>query len=282
VTQASDASPAVPAGTQASTPGPPAAEAESSAPSAKAEPGHDRVRDCEVCPELVPVPAGEFMMGAPASDKDGSAQERPQHRVRVEKPVLAGRYEVTFAQWDACVAGGGCGQRPDDFGWGRDDRPVMLVSWHDVQEYLGWLRATTGKPYRLLTEAEWEYVNRAGTATRYWWGDALGTGNANCKGCGSQWDDRQTAPVGSFRPNAFGLYDTAGNVWEWVADCWVEDFTSAGRDASAVPDPEPCERRVLRGGSWINKPGNLRASARAWGAADGRVNIVGLRVARDR
>jgi formylglycine-generating enzyme required for sulfatase activity len=250
------------------------------APAAAASPT-GAVRDCEVCPELVRVPVGEYMMGAPASDKDANAQERPQHRVRIERPFLAGKHEVTFAQWDACVAEKGCGHRPDDFGWGREDRPVMLVGWEDVQEYLTWLGAKTGKPYRLLSEAEWEYANRAGTATRYWWGDAVGTGNANCKGCGSQWDNRQTAPVGSFRPNPFGLYDTSGNVWEWVQDCWSESFKAAGNDARAFVEGAACERRVLRGGSWINKPGNLRASARAWGASDGRVNIVGFRVALD-
>ena len=163
----------------------------------------------------------------------------------------------------------------------RRGQEIGLVGWDDVQEYLAWLRAKTGKPYRLLTEAEWEYANRAGTATRYWWGDAVGTGNGNCKGCGSQWDDRQTAPVGSFRPNAFGLYDTSGNVWEWVEDCWAEGYKSAGGGAGAFQGAGPCERRVLRGGSWINKPGNLRSSARAWGAPEGRVNIVGFRVARD-
>ena len=239
------------------------------------------VRDCEVCPELVQVPGGEYMMGAPGSDKDASAGERPQHRVRIERPFLAGRYEVTFGQWDACVAEKGCSHRPDDFGWGRENRPVMLVGWDDVRDYLAWISAKAGKPYRLLSEAEWEYAHRAGTATRYWWGDAAGTGNANCKGCGSRWDDRQTAPVGSFQPNPFGLYDTSGNVWEWVEDCWAEGYKSAGGGAGAFQGAGPCERRVLRGGSWINKPGNLRSSARAWGAPEGRVNIVGFRVARD-
>jgi formylglycine-generating enzyme required for sulfatase activity len=239
-------------------------------------------RDCDVCPELEEVPAGEYMMGAPVSDPEGSPQERPPHRVKFSAPFLVGKYEVTFREWDACVAEGGCQHRPDDFGWGRDDRPVMLVGWDDVQEYLGWLRARTGKPYRLLREAEWEYVARAGTATPYWWGATVGSGHANCKGCGSEWGDRQTAPVGSFRPNGFGLHDTSGNVWEWVEDCWSADYRSAGSDTGAFLGEGPCERRVLRGGSWINKPGNLRSSARAWGAQDGRVNIVGFRVARDR
>lgn len=239
-------------------------------------------RDCEVCPELVLVKPGEYMMGAAASDKDASAQERPPHRVRIERAFLVGRNEITFAEWDACVAEGGCAHRPDDFGWGRADRPVMLVSWDDVQAYLAWLGGKTGKRYRLLTEAEWEYAHRAGTATRFWWGDSVGTGNANCKGCGSQWDDRQTAPVGSFRPNPFGLHDTSGNLWEWVADCWAEGYQEAGSDASAREGAgASCDRRVLRGGSWVNKPANLRSSARVWGARDGRVNIVGFRVARD-
>ena len=238
------------------------------------------VRDCDVCPALVAVPAGQFMMGAASNDKAASGEEHPQHPVRIAKPLLVGKYEVTFAEWDACVADKGCTHKPDDFGWGRDNRPVVHVSWDDAQQYLQWLRAKTGKPYRLLTEAEWEYVARAGTSTAYWWGDRLGNAQANCRVCGSQWDNRQTAPVGSFAANGFGLHDTSGNVWEWVEDCWADDHKAATPDGAAVSSAGNCERRVLRGGSWTNKEGNLRSSARAWGDPGGRVNILGFRVAR--
>ena len=239
-------------------------------------------RDCDVCPELVEVPAGQFMMGAAGSDKEAGAEERPQHRVKLGKSLLVGKYEVTFAGWDACRADGGCTHNPDDFGWGRDRRPVVHVSWGDTQQYLQWLRSKTGKAYRLLTEAEWEYVARAGTSTVYPWGDRVGSGNANCRVCGSQWDNRQTAPAGSFSPNGFGLYDTSGNVWEWVEDCWSDDHQGASGDGAAAAAGDSCERRVLRGGSWTNKAGNLRCSARAWGDPGGRVNILGFRVAREK
>ncbi len=239
------------------------------------------VRDCDVCPALVAVPAGQFMMGAASSDTAASSEEHPQHPVKIGKPLLVGKYEVTFAEWDACVADKGCTHTPDDFGWGRDRRPVVHVAWDDAQQYIQWLRHKTGKPYRLLTEAEWEYVARAGTSTAYWWGDQLGSGNANCRVCGTQWDNRQTAPVGSFAANGFGVHDTSGNAWEWVEDCWSDDHKTASPDGAAVGGSGTCERRVLRGGSWSNKAGNLRTSARAWGDPGGRVNILGFRVARD-
>jgi formylglycine-generating enzyme required for sulfatase activity len=221
------------------------------------------------------------MMGAAASEKEAGAEEHPQHRVRLARPFLIGRFEVTFREWDACRADGGCSHAAEDFDWGRDERPVVHVSWEDAREYLAWLARKTGKAYRLPTEAEWEHAARAGTGTRYWWGDQAGNGKANCKGCGSQWDGRQTAPVGSFPPNPLGLHDTSGNVWEWVEDCWSEDFRAASSDGKPPAVEGPCGKRVLRGGSFVNKPGNLRSSARAWGDPDGRVNILGFRVARD-
>jgi formylglycine-generating enzyme required for sulfatase activity len=221
------------------------------------------------------------MMGAASSDKAASGEEHPQHPVKIAKSLLVGKYEVTFAEWNACVVDKGCTHVPEDFGWGRDSRPVVHVSWEDTQQYLQWLRNKTGKPYRLLTEAEWEYVARAGTSTVYWWGDRVGSGQANCRVCGSQWDNRQTAPVGSFAANGFGLHDTSGNVWEWVEDCWADDYKAATPDGAAVSSAGNCEQRVLRGGSWTNKDGNLRSSARAWGDPGGRVNILGFRVARE-
>ena len=145
---------------------------------------------------------------------------RPQHKVMIAKPFAVSKFDVTFDDWDACVAAGGCPGQRSDAGWDGASQPVINVSWDDARQYVAWLSRMTGKTYRLLTEAEWEYAARAGTQTAYSWGDEIGKGNANCRRCGSQWDGRQTSPVGSFKPNAFGLYDMHGNVWEWVEDCY--------------------------------------------------------------
>ncbi|MDE0331907.1 MAG: SUMF1/EgtB/PvdO family nonheme iron enzyme [Nitrospinae bacterium] len=218
-------------------------------------------RDCPECPEMVPVPAGSFMMGSPSGEKGRDDDEGPRRRVTISKPFAVGRYEVTFAEWDACAAvdGSGC-HRPGDEGWGRGRRPVINVSWDDAQAYVKWLSKKTGERYRLLTEAEWEYAARAGATTRYSWGDDIGHNRANCEGCGSRWD-RQTAPVGSFRVNPFGLHDAHGNVWEWVADCWNKNYEGAPSDGRAWTSGD-CGSRVLRGGSWSSKPRNLRFAVR--------------------
>ena len=160
------------------------------------------------------------MMGSAPDEPGRGETEGPQHLVTISRPFAVGKYEVTFDEWSACVGDGGCVRRPRDWGWGRGDRPVIDVSWDDAQQYVRWLGARTGGDYRLLTEAEWEYAARGGTDTAYWWGARVGHGNANCDGCGSQWDGKETAPVGQFDPNPFGLYDTVGNVREWVEDCW--------------------------------------------------------------
>ena len=146
---------------------------------------------------------------------------------------------------------------PLTIGWGRDNRPVVNVSWNDAKEYVGWLNRKTGRDpelvgqtYRLLSEAEWEYAARAGSTTAFWWGDDVGRNNANCDGCGSQWDNTKTAPVGSFKANDFGLYDMAGNVWEWVQDCYQNSYDGAPKDGSVWEDGADCAARVLRGGSW--------------------------------
>ena len=150
---------------------------------------------------------------------DAGSDEKPVHDVTIAAPFAVGKYEVTFAEWDACVAAGGCTHRPDDEGWGLGTRPAINVSWDDAQEYVRWLSRETGKSYRLLSEAEWEYVARAGSATKYPWGDDVGTNKANCDGCGSQWDNKRTAPVGSFKPNASACSiprATCGNGWRIV------------------------------------------------------------------
>jgi len=190
----------------------------------------DSFRECaKDCPEMVVVPAGEFMMGSPADERDHYDNEGPLHSVRIATPFAVSKFEVTFEQWDACVTVGGCAHVPDS-NMGRGTRPVINVSWDDVQRYVAWFSKMTDRPYRLLSEAEWEYAARAGTTTAYSWGDEIGKNNANCNGCGSAWDSRQTAPVGSFAPNQFGLYDMQGNVWGWVEDCLHTNYDAAPKD----------------------------------------------------
>jgi formylglycine-generating enzyme required for sulfatase activity len=239
----------------------------------------EKFRDCDRCPEMVVISAGEFTMGSPESEEGRSADEGPQHKVRIARPLAAGKYEVTFDEWDACVAAGGCAHKPEDQGWGRGRRPVINVSWDDAQAYVAWLAKKTGKSYRLLSEAEWEYAARAGTTTRYPWGDAPGTNRANFDGSGSQWSGKQTAPVGSFEANAFGLHDVIGNVWEWVQDCWNGSYNGAPADGRAWESGD-CGQRVLRGGSWNDQPEDARAANRSRDRPGSRGNDLGFRVAR--
>ena len=251
-------------------------------PNHRAESGAARsgytFRDCRTCPAMVVVPAGSFIMGSPKSEKERGWDEGPQRRVRISKPFAVGKFEVTFGEWDSCVSAGGCKRRPDDSGWGRGNRPVIDVSWDDAQEYVTWLSSRTGKSYRLLTEAEWEYVARSGSALAYSWGNAIGKGNAVCRDCGSRWDFKQTAPVGSFKPNAFAVHDMHGNVWEWVQDCH-QSYKDAPTDGSAVTSAN-CRVRVLRGGSWFVTPPGLRSAVRGGIGPDDRDGSIGFRVAR--
>jgi formylglycine-generating enzyme required for sulfatase activity len=245
----------------------------------------DSFRECateqseDYCPEMVVVPAGSFMMGSPPSEQGRHSFEGPQHQVTIAKPFAVSKFELTFDEWDTCVAAGDCAQRPADLGWGRGQRPVIYVSWDDAQQYLAWLSKITGKPYRLLTEAEYEYAMRAGTQTAYPWGDDIGRNYANCNGCGSQRDDRQTAPVGSFAANRFGLYDMVGNVWEWTEDCYHDSYNGVPANGSAWTGGD-CSRRVIRGGSWVNIPGGLRSAARLGDSAGSRGYDTGFRVGR--
>jgi formylglycine-generating enzyme required for sulfatase activity len=193
-------------------------------------------RECaKDCPEMIVIPAGEFTMGSPKTEK-GRFNNEDQQMVTIAQPFAASKFDVTFADWDACVAVGGC-PPVGDSGMGRGTKPVINVSWDEAERYVAWLSRMTGHRYRLLTEAEWEYAAGAGTTTAYYWGAEIGKGNANCNGCGSQWDGKQTSPVGSFEPNAFGLYDMAGNVFQWLYDCY--DFKS-----SAASHSGGCTRRV--------------------------------------
>ena len=251
-------------------------------PSNGLSPG-DVSRDCADCPEMVVVPSGSFMMGSPPSEKLRMLDEEPVHRVSIPSAFAVGVYEVTFEEWDACVSAGGCeGYRPDEEDWGgRGRRPVINVSWEDAQAYVLWLSRETGEVYRLLSESEWEYVARAGTTTRYHWGDAIGRDLASCMlGCESHWDDDVGAfPVGSFGANAFGLHDVHGNVSEWVEDCWHDSYVGAPRDGSAWMSGD-CDKHVVRGGHWFTDPLNLRAASRSRAESGDRSYAGGFRVAR--
>ena len=237
-------------------------------------------RDCGACPEMVVVPAGTFMMGSPAREEGRYDDEGPVRRVTIPAPFAVGRHEVTFTEWDACVAAGGCGGHvPDDDGWGRGDRPVIRVTWENAQTYVGWLSAETGQRYRLLSESEWEYAARGGSDTRYAWGNEVGRNRANCDGCGSRWDVESTAPAGSFLSNAFGLHDMHGNVSEWVEDCRNDSYAQAPSDGTAWEHGD-CGSRGVRGGAWNYVPRALRSAVRYWHAIGYRDNYLGFRVAR--
>jgi formylglycine-generating enzyme required for sulfatase activity len=236
--------------------------------------------DLEVGPEMVVVPAGSFIMGSPESEDGRDKDESPQHKVTFAKPFAVSRFLVTFNAWDACAADGGCnGYTPEDEGWGRDHRPVINVSWDDANAYIDWLATRTGKPYRLLSEAEWEYAMRAGTTTAYPWGSFIGSNTANCHGCASRWDGEKTAPVGSFAANGFGLFDMAGNVYEWTQDCYHDSYNGAPADGSAWSS-DACTLRVVRGGSWLCPPRHLRSADRSGWIPGDRDYDVGFRVAR--
>ena len=232
-------------------------------------------------PEMVVIPAGEYRRGCRSDCDEGLLRQAlPVQKVRVELFELS-KYEVTFEEYDRFTAATGRAWA-DDEGWGRGRRPVINVSWEDAVAYTKWLSGQTGERYRLPSEAEWEYAARSGTKKKYSWGNEIGRNRANCDGCGSRWDDRQTAPVGSFAVNGWGLHDLHdlhGNVWEWVQDCWNEDYYGSPKDGSAWESGD-CPRRVLRGGSWNNFPWILRSAFRNRNSAAFRSSDLGFRVAR--
>lgn len=247
-------------------------------PQTMAYPSETKWRDCEKCPEMVLVPAGSFEMGAPLDEEGRRDGEGPVHTVAIPRPFAVGVYEVTFDEWDACAMEGGCRGRPNDRGWGRATRPVINVSWTDAKVYVGWLSQKTGQTYRLLSEAEWEYVARAGTREPFHFGDGLSPALANYAVHGSH--RRKTVAVGSYPANAFGLHDVHGNVWEWVEDCWHASYSAAPADGSAWTAGGDCGARVLRGGSWSNEPGVLRSAFRFHYSSEQRSGDFGFRVAR--
>jgi formylglycine-generating enzyme required for sulfatase activity len=243
-------------------------------------------KDCPDCPEMVIIPAGSFTMGSPENEPQRKKDEGPQHKVTISKPFAVGKFAVTFAEWDACVAAGGCGAyKPEDGGWGRGDRPVINMNWSDAKAYVAWLSKKTGATYRLLSEAEREYAARAGTATPFWWGSSIMPEQANYDDNyvlyigGGKKRKYRTVPVNSFKSNPWGLYQVHGNVWEWVEDCWHDNYSGAPTDGSAWASGD-CSRRVLRGGSLFYVPSFLRAAYRLSNMPGGRSFDFGFRLAR--
>lgn len=247
--------------------------------------------ECVQCPEMVVIPAGTFVMGSPETEENRLDQEGPAHSVTVGRFAIA-RTEVTFEQWDACVADGGCrGYTPPDDGVSRIGFPAYNITWNDAQAYVAWLNdQAPGDPYRLPTEAEWEYAARAGTTTAYYWGDAPDRAYANmgreicCIGAAEGPDEWIGAsPVASFKPNAFGLFDMAGNLWEWTEDHYHDTYTGAPSDGSEWARQSkggPPGRRVLRGGSYKDRPFQVRSAIRISNDPDWRLNVYGFRPAR--
>jgi formylglycine-generating enzyme required for sulfatase activity len=246
----------------------------------------DSFKECAQCPEMVVVPAGSFTMGSPESEKERYKDEGPQHRVTFDRQFAAGKFSVTFEEWDACVADGGCnGYRPPDE-WGHGRQPVIWVSWDNAKAYVAWLSRKTGKAYRLLSEAEREYLTRAGTTTPFWWGSSISTRQANYNGHytygggGAEGESRQrTVAVDSFQPNPWSLYQVHGNVWEWTEDCYHENYNGAPTEGSAWTAGD-CSRRVVRGGAWNLDPWYLRAANRGREPADYWSSRIGFRVGR--
>jgi len=267
--------------------------------------------ECIGCPQMVAIPAGKFLMGSPVSEPGRFDSEGPQHVVQV-KAFALGKYDITSRQFLSFLAATNYQPAPCNktlnLGWhsaGRGlsyppseneppDWPAVCLDHKDAQAFVAWLNAQVkaehpalanrAGPYRLPSEAEWEYAARAGTTTARWWGEAIGSGDANCNGCGSQWDNRVLARVDAFRPNPFGLYGLLGNAWEWTADCWHPSYVDAPRDAVAWTSGD-CTKHVIRGGAWNNVPIFIRSASRNGAANSGGEydysSLAGFRVARD-
>ena len=275
----------------------------SSGKPAQRQPGQS-FQDCQNCPEMIVIPRGSYQMGARPGGDFSSATDLPLHQVTISHALAVSRSEISFNQWDACVSDGGCRHyRPKDSGWGRNNRPVMNVSWSDAKAYADWLAAKTGKPYRLLSEAEWEYAARAGQKNGGGANSrrrlAISPKLVNFDGSTLYIKGRpglyrgKTVSVNELQPNAFGLYNMRGNVSEWVADCWFDSgaFSSGAfpngafssvRGATARGEAwsrDNCRNRVARGGSWYNEASELRLSARHKFTSSTRLNILGFRLA---
>ena len=232
----------------------------------------DVFRDFEAAPSMVVVPQGQFFMGSLADELNREENEGPRHKVRIAQAFAVGRFEVTFDEWDACAKAKACDNSAYDNGWPRGKRPAINISWLDAKQYVAWISKQSGKAYRLLSEAEWEYAARAGSPGAYGFGDTITPAMA-------QYDKRETTGVGTFEPNAFGLYDMHGNVWEWVADCFADTYKTASDDGTAAGGVD-CAERVYRGGAYTSQSWKVRAAYRNKNKPDYRDNELGFRVAR--
>jgi formylglycine-generating enzyme required for sulfatase activity len=238
-------------------------------------------RDCtEVCPEMVVIPPGRFMMGAPSTEPYDGEDEGPVHEVHIRYAFAVSQHPITRAEWKRFVRETGHHDRSACLKGQQDNHPVVCVDWQDATDYAAWLSINTGKHYRLLSEAEWEYAARAGTTTAYYWGREIGSGHAACDGCESTYDSKSTAPVETFPPNKFGLYDMAGNAFSWTQDCYHHSYNGAPSNGSAWRSGSGCSAgHVVRGGAWLTGPLKLRCAYRA-GYDDDRDGLVGFRLAR--
>ena len=231
-------------------------------------------QDCQTCPEMLTLPANTFTMG----NNRGDPSEKPAHEVSIKQPFAIGKYEVTFGQWNECVTAGACSYKPELDNM-DENLPARDLSWSDARTYVTWLSKLTGQAYRLPTEAEWEYAARAGSQTRFWWGDSAGSGHADCKNCGGTWDRKSPAAVSSYPANQFGLHGTSGGVWEWVSDCWHKSYKGAPRDSSAWSKSD-CRENVVRGGGWRNDSSYIHSASRFKYDSNVRYLLHGFRVAK--
>jgi len=255
-------------------------------------------KDFDRAPDMIEIAPGEFMMGASAQERGAGNDERPQHGVSIRRAFAVGRFPVTFSEWGAALADHGVEHAASDHGWGAGNRPVVDVNWDDAQSYVRWLSQKTAQPYRLLTEAEWEYVARAGTTTPFWWGNKITSVEANFdarypyEGAEPGEARGRTEPVDRFTPNPWGLYQVHGNIWEWCQDHWFDNHQGAPQDGAPRKLSEEPRRggffslpktpaRVVRGGSWKSVASDLRASRRESFPQSYRANSIGFRVARD-
>ncbi|MGD0640550.1 MAG: SUMF1/EgtB/PvdO family nonheme iron enzyme [Roseiarcus sp.] len=283
------------------TPAPPSLPAKAAKPAvaipvgpppalAAEDPGGEVFKECDQCPEMVVIPAGKAMLGSPLGESGRQTNEMAPHEVDIDKPLAVGRYAVTFDEWDACFAEGGCGHRTlGDLDFGRGRRPVIFATWNEAQLYVAWLKRKTGQPYRLLSEAEWEYAARGCTGLKcpyapFWFGAispevAVYNWRDSYQGSPKSTAPLKTAPVDSGPPNPFGLYNILGNVRQWTLDCWSA-APAAAPSNRAPADPGDCSARATRGGSWADRPSELRAAARSWETVDEGSEKIGFRVAR--
>ena len=225
------------------------------------------------------IPKGNFIFGA-----SSLKSELDKHSLEVNIPQIfaIGRFEVTVSEWEVCAKEGGCSAYiPDSEEWNLPKNPVTNISWHDAIEYVEWLSMKTQNKYRLPSEAEWEYSAKAGSKSKFWWGDNIGINQAVCQECGSFYDGVRVAPVGTFSANLFGLFDTAGNLWEWTQDCYKTDAYQTHKNYPRAVIGELGCSRVLRGGAWDVIPAGLDSSFRFASGASNRANVFGFRVARD-